>query len=193
MNSFAGIDYGSKRSGNTVICYLKEQELQFLQAPKKADADQFILDAANNHRWTQVFLDAPLSLPGVYHKQKGKTNYHYRTCDQEIKAMSPMFLGGLTARAMELKSKLDQLNMSCHEAYPGGLAKLWDLQAFGYAKSGPIPESLLQNLSTLSPCQFRKPENWHQIDALLAWFIGFRFNNNEAKIIGDPLEGCILV
>ena len=135
LSSFVGIDYGSKTSGNTVICYHDGQVIHFYDADKK-DADLFILDWITNRQSVlnesttdidpinTVFLDAPLSLPAVYHSRAGFSNYHYRQCDVALKAMSPMFLGGLTARAMELKHHLkDKANVETYEVYPKAIAQ----------------------------------------------------------------------
>lgn len=41
----------------------------------------------------------------------------------------------------------------------------------------------------LDPISFK---SWHDVDALLAWFIGKRYLENKAKIFGDPQEGLIV-
>jgi predicted nuclease with RNAse H fold len=179
--SFVGIDYGSKTSGNTVICYHDGQVIYFYDADKK-DADLFIFNwiagrqSVLNESTSDVgpintiFLDAPLSLPAVYQARAGFFNYHYRQCDVALKAMSPLFLGGLTARAMELKQRLkEKANVETYEVYPKAIAQR--LFPAEYHKKLSIAEMerlcgiLTENFPVL---RFDKyPQNQHQFDALL--------------------------
>ena len=101
-----GIDYGSKMAGTTVIAYLKSGKLHFAQSQKKKDADLFVENWVAQHQPRAIFLDAPLSLPGVYTEPEAYDDYFYRAGDRLLRAMSPMFLGGLTARAMRLSRRL---------------------------------------------------------------------------------------
>ena len=39
----------------------------------------------------------------------------------------------------------------------------------------------------------KMPENWHQVDAALAWLSGWRHLNNTAEIYGEEKEGLIYV
>jgi predicted nuclease with RNAse H fold len=189
---WAGIDYGSKLAGTTVICAVDDaMHCIFYASLKGSDADAFIKETIVKLDIPEVFLDAPLSLPGKYFG-KGDS-YFYRLADVELKAMSPMFLGGLTARAMQLKQDLDALNIKVHETYPSALVKELNFQH--YSKKGDKNELalFLQNLH-LQELSFdvSKITNWHHVDALLAAFSGYRFSNNEAKQIGNPAEGLIV-
>lgn len=188
--SWAGIDYGSKLAGTTVICFLKGDKLHFLQSEKKRDADAFIVDFVNEHQPQNIFIDAPLSLPAAYFGNGN--NYFYRECDRETKAMSPMFLGGLTARAMRLNSDLRQVKY--FETYPAYLAKdVLGLKDFYNKKSKDSSEFINKLLSSFSITLESLPTNWHQVDALLCWLSGWRFHNKTILKIGNIDEGIIYI
>lgn len=185
--NFIGIDFGAKTAGTTAICYVDQRKLHVVQSVKNKSADDLIVNIIENQKPEQVFIDAPLSLPLAYYG-KG-TDFHYRACDREAKAMSPMFLGGLTARAIALKHKYQTLKFI--ESYPKMVAIRLKID-HGY-KKGKITEDYLQKLADKIPVQVSSPlVNWHQIDATLAWMAGYWFNNGKHKAIGNPEEGFII-
>jgi uncharacterized protein len=96
-----------------------------------------------------VCIDAPLSLPGVFTGLAGCDDYFYRASDRALRAMSPMFLGGLTARAMRLAnhsaSRLarraaqreheqndEHGHIHFYETYPAEAARRLALKEVGY-------------------------------------------------------------
>ena len=207
ISAFVGIDYGSKTSGNTVICHHDGQFIRFYNADKK-DADRFILDRITGRlsvlncpttgaaQVTTVFLDAPLSLPAVYQAKVGFFDYHYRQCDIVLNAMSPLFLGGLTARAMALQHRLkEKAGIETYEVYPKAIAQR--LFPGEYHKKLSVAEiEKLSGILTdkLPVLQFKQlPLNQHQFDALLAWMSGYRFMNHQHLLFGDRQEGLIIV
>lgn len=182
----AGVDYGAQRAGTTVLAWLDAGGLQVVQSRKGESADTFL--AAHLRRICPAILaiDAPLSLPAVYRGQG--TDYHYRRCDRLTGAMSPMFLGGLTARALALRAQLSDLPAVWYETYPSLLAR-WrfdldhrDEEGVGAALAGLWPEWPLPEVA-----------NQHVRDALLAlagaWFVQQR----RACFFGAPSEGVIMV
>ncbi|TVR78189.1 MAG: hypothetical protein EA412_09335 [Chitinophagaceae bacterium] len=180
----AGIDYGSKLAGTTVISLLKDNKVTVLQSEKKKDADLFILD--NLPQSLQLIaLDAPMSLPGVYRGLKNKSNYFYRESDAILKAMSPMFLGGLTARAMALKEKILSKNIQIIESYPAGLFNLL---------SQNKPKNI-ESILDILPGEWQLPEikNLHQADSLLCLYSAVRFTNGTSQKFGDEEEGVIIL
>ncbi len=187
-----GIDYGSKMAGTTVIAYPESGKVRLTQSEKKKDADRFLLQWVWAHRPAAVFLDAPLSLPGVYTQPEQYTDYFYREGDKAVSAMSPMFLGGLTARAMKLAAQLRDQGCQIYEAYPGRLARELELDRSRYKKDkaymGPAASLLPLGLPLAA-----LPANWHQFDALLAYCTGLRYSNGEHLSFGSPQEGQIIV
>lgn len=186
-----GIDYGSKLAGTTAICYQEGKQLIIKQSEKKKDADQFILDMVEELSPNQIFIDAPLSLPAAYFGIG--EDFFYRSSDRALKAMSPMFLGGLTARAMSLKRKLLSRGVDCHEVYPGGLVRDLDNLKKDYTKKSMVNTAFMKALSKLIGMEIEGVGSWHQIDAALCWFSGKRYLNDEAKIYGDKDEGLIFI
>lgn len=196
-----GIDYGSKLAGTTAIAFFNEnQEIIFFETKKNQDADQFLLDWVKVQNPTYIFMDAPLSLPGIYQKLEGCNNYFYRSADQALQAMSPMFLGGLTARAMQLQAKFITLGIPTFEVYPGYLAKVLQLDKNLYKKQKEYLPVLLETLQKLyfpalsmlltDPSALH---SWHHFDALLALISGFRYCNGEHLYFGTSEEGIIFV
>ena len=105
--------------------------------------------------------------------------------------MSPMFLGGLTARAMKLKSKCQ--NYDFYEAYPGAVAKQLELNQWNYKKdleSIPQCKKVLEDRIGL---EITPINSWHQFDAVLAFYIGWKCVRGEAEAIGDEQEGVIYI
>lgn len=190
---FIGIDFGSKLAGTTAICYA-QSGLHFLQSVKGRDADVFVEEFIANHGPRKVFLDAPLSLPLAFCKAGGG-DFFYRKCDRLTKAMSPMFLGGLTARAMRLKHHLEKSGVQFFESYPRGLvdelAKDFPDMAADYKVD--LQKFTGKLISVFDLTLKMQPENWHQADALLAYCVGIRHSKNKSLIIGDRSEGLIYI
>jgi predicted nuclease with RNAse H fold len=193
--NIAGIDYGSKLAGTTAIAAHGAAGLEFRQSKPKQDADRFILDWALEFQPMHIFLDAPLSLPGVYRDMEDCRDYFYRQGDRQAGAMSPMFLGGLTARAMQLAHELAARGIRCHEVYPAQLARILGLDLAVYKKDAAYLPAITQDLAALLPGRPPLPPlpSWHQVDALLALLSGFRFLRGEHLVFGDEAEGIIVV
>ncbi len=189
-----GIDYGSKLAGTTVIAYFKNNKIEINQSEKKKDADRFILSFTKKSNPEIIFIDAPLSLPSVYLGRQGFDNYFYRECDTELRAMSPMFLGGLTARAMKLNSSLDS---RCKEVYPSKLIDELKIDRATYKKEkiniSHVLDLIIQSFGKGIYLDKNEFTNWHQVDAVLALLSGVRFLNGNALLIGNKNEGQIII
>jgi len=193
-----GVDYGSKGAGTTVISTLDGQtgETNFAQSSKNGDADRFLLDRLLDYQPAAVFLDAPLSLPGVYRDLSGCHDYFYRLADKQLKAMSPMFLGGLTARAMQLKAALERRGLTVYETYPAAQAQRMHLGEKGYKKELPAILPVLACIQAGFPAIRPNPGDvisWHHVDALLALVTAVRFAAHQQQVCGTAEEGVILV
>ncbi|MDF1694378.1 MAG: DUF429 domain-containing protein [Saprospiraceae bacterium] len=188
-----GIDYGSKLAGTTVVTYNQGHALLQQSSVKKQDSDDMIIKMVENMQPKDIFIDAPLSLPNAYFG-KGQ-DFFYRACDKELKAMSPMFLGGLTARAMKLKNKIEQSEIKVYETYPGALVRnLSQLESVYDKKAKSISQALKNEVVCLLE-EFTLdvfPQNMHQLDSLLAWYSGYRHYQGKAQNVGNPEEGVII-
>ncbi len=195
MANLWGVDYGKKLSGNTVVCKKQAMSVRFFQAEKRQDADAFLLDLMWQESPEQIFIDAPLSLPGVYCDGKNYDNYFFRRCDQQLGAMSPMFLGGVTARAMSLKDQAGELGVQLRETYPKGLAAQMRLKEYGYRLNQKYIEPCGLIIRDSSQLDFPTSElrSWHHVDALLALLSGIRHEQNLSYTFGDAREGLIFI
>lgn len=184
-----GIDYGSKLAGTTVICYNNNNKIQTLQSEKKKDADAMILKFCDSYNPKLIFIDAPLSLPSAYFNDTA-SDYFYREADKVTQAMSPMFIGGLTARAIKLKNALQAQNREVIETYPRQLVKHLSLEHF-YKKD---IKDFLQALETkIAMPNLPEVDNWHSVDAILAYSSAQRFTEGKSELFGNPEEGVIYI
>jgi len=191
-----GISYGSKLSGNTVIAILNINKIYFLDVEENTNADDFIFNAAQHFKPDVVFLDAPLSLPARCCGKKGN-DFHFRKADIQLKAISPMFLGGITARAMQLKSRLENESTKVYETHVKSQACNYKLIDLGYKKEDNHLISCRNTLKEkLSPSLFfdcQEIKTWQHLDAFLALFSAMRFVMCRADTFGNAKEGLIYV
>ena len=190
----AGIDYGSKTSGFTCAAILVGNKVHLHQAEKNKDADKWLMSLFEEYQCNVIGIDAPLSIPGALKGLDGFSNYHYREADIEAKAMSPMFLGGLTARAIELKDQIEKMNFSkVIEVYPKLAAQNLKLQMTHYKKDRNYLAECLAIVTETVQWSFDQSEitNWHQFDALLALISTEKFTRNTCSSIGNKAEGLI--
>jgi predicted nuclease with RNAse H fold len=192
FENIAGIDFGAKLSGKTSIAFIANHELQIVSCAAKMDADNFILTFINQSSVKTIFLDAPLSLPIAYKTPITNPDFFYRECDKATNAMSPLFLGGLTARAMALKHQLDQHNIRVFETYPTALCKQMNIER---DKSVDGVKQMFRQIKTfVKDININiEPNNIHELDAILALFSGIRYIKNEHLTIGNLKEGLIII
>lgn len=197
MSTYFGIDFGSKYTGNIVIAILQGTDILFLDVDKNVDADQFILSANEHFKPEWIFIDAPLSLPGVYNNIDELDSYHFREADKECQAMSPMFLGGLLARAMELKKLLEDSGTKVFETYPKIMAQRFSLSDCGYKTSKSALKDCAQTVvSKFNPklsIDKKDIKTWHHLDALLALMSAMANELDQCEKFGNPKEGLIFV
>lgn len=192
-----GIDFGAKMAGTTVIARMYEHnKVDFAASNKNQDADQFILDFVQQQEdvWL-IYLDAPLSLPFIYcNKEEGK-DFFYREADRMTGAMSPMFLGGLTARAMKTATDLSKLGAKVVETYPAKLAEVLKLKELDYKGSSESIPDLCNKLIEISSFEFdiNEVKSWHHFDALLCLYSAKRHEMQSAMVFGNVAEGTITV
>lgn len=188
-----GVDYGSKMAGTTAIASLNlsDSAVRVFASAKNKDADLWISEWLLAYGPDAVFLDAPLSLPGVYRGLADFSDYFYRGCDRQAGAMSPMFLGGLTARAMRLTSLHTQFQW--FEAYPGGLARKFHLADLGYKQAAEHIPRVVAELAKQFRLQIPHLNSWHQVDAVLAMLVGLRHRQGVATALGNQVEGLIWI
>jgi predicted nuclease with RNAse H fold len=163
-----------------------------MEVGKKQDADAFCKHHIQRLKPDFVMIDAPLSLPAAYKTNVGRddnrvTDFFFRQADRQLSAMSPMFLGGLTARAMQLAAYFAPSGILFFETWPTRLR-----QYFG-SDQRPEQESMHKHLlmttgiGLLPDCQLSR----HGIDSVLAWYSGWLKINKKSLVFGDAAEGLI--
>lgn len=190
-----GINYGYKYSGTTVICYNTYHEVRFILSSKNSDADGFIMNEILHIDPDIILIDAPLSLPGVYKHTNGYVDYFFRKCDSEMKASSPMFMGGLTARAIGLKKQLNDFGFQVFETYPRKMLELMSLPVQIY-KHGLADLEWMLDIFMKTVCITLNKKlitTWHHFDSLLAFFSGLRYVSQESRVFGKADEGLVYV
>ncbi|MES2560615.1 MAG: DUF429 domain-containing protein [Bacteroidota bacterium] len=192
---WAGIDFGSKTAGTTVICFGKTPtQLDIIGTNRKQDADTFLLSILSGVRPEFATIDAPLTLPVVYtHPEKG-SDFFYRAVDKELKAMSPMFMGGLTARAIKLKQECAGFKIPLFETYPAAFVKQFGLEMYYNKKDPQLLSSFVIDLLRFFPVNVPVEQlpTWHHVDALMAWMSCYRMAHDEQLTFGDD-EGQIFI
>jgi uncharacterized protein len=196
--SICGVDYGSKMAGTTAIACANFQSKNILvvQCQKNLDADSWLIRQIGERSITKVFIDAPLSLPKIYYDPLAPHgDYFYRACDRELKAMSPMFLGGLTARAMQFRANLQVHGVLVTEVYPKACAALFSELKLIYKADLNASLDFIKGSTCLSKFEihFEGKPTWHMLDSLLCLVSGMRYQIDEHQSYGQELEGLIIV
>jgi predicted nuclease with RNAse H fold len=187
-----GIDFGSQLKGTTVICFDRQDQLHCRQSMVNREADKFIMDLAGRYQPLHVFIDAPLSLPRAYFCPMAD-DFMFRDADRALSAMSPLFLGGLTARAMRLKRQLNYRNVECLETYPKAALSHLFPSLPDRKQDGPEIVRWTEQLIPMLPYPLADyPQNWHQFDALVCWLSGYRYLTGAHLTAGDEEEGLII-
>ncbi len=186
---FIGIDFGAKNAGTTAICFILDNKLKVIQSKKGCDADLFCHNWIKNLSPRHILIDAPLSLPLAYFG-KGE-DFFFRLCDRETAAMSPMFLGGLTARAMRMAAHFKPQGIVFIETYPR-LVYEQLLPDLPKPSNKNEVTSIVPKLEEVIGINIQMDHlDVHGMDAVLAWFAGWRMLQGQAIQKGNPLEGLI--
>jgi len=193
LDTLAGIDFGAKLAGTTAIAFIQNFKFKIRQCKKGEDADAWMLKQIEHHQIKIIFIDAPLSLPAAYFDSESN-EFFYRKADEALGAMSPMFLGGLTARAMKMKRLLNSQNIPVFETYPAALVRQLLPHSKLYKKDIPGFRKELQNITnSLELPAIPRFTTFHQADSLLAWISGYRHLVHQSNIVGSPEEGEIFI
>lgn len=192
MITHLGIDFGARYAGTTALCFVMGKFLHVVQSTRKQDADEFCRQHISLLKPDFVMIDAPLSLPLVYRgtsasSAEAGTDFFFRHADRQLNAMSPMFLGGLTARAMQLASLFDPAGIPFFETWPARIRHY-----FG-AEQRPDQETLNNQLLKLTGFGLSPGSQLtqHGTDSILAWYAGWLKINGMLRAYGHESEGLI--
>ncbi|MBL8004524.1 MAG: DUF429 domain-containing protein [Candidatus Kapabacteria bacterium] len=188
-----GIDFGAQLAGTTccAVKHIGTNTVTILTSIKGKSADSFIYDCVKEFTPVLIGIDAPLSLPMFYTNPQQYTDNNYRFCDRELSAMSPMFLGGLTSRAMKIRYELEQQKIQCIEVYPKAFVKKHFLDTLGYKESKEYIPNCIEALMKIVDVSVNEPlSTWHEFDSLVAVAITERYYAKNADSVGNE-EGYI--
>jgi predicted nuclease with RNAse H fold len=193
LNTLAGIDFGAKLAGTTAITSIQHSKFIIQQCKKGKDADAWLLEEIRKLKTMTVFIDAPLSLPAAYMDTRSN-EFFYRDADKRLNAMSPMFLGGLTARAMKLKRTLNAQNISVIETYPAALVReLLPNTRFYKNELDKFRKELHNKLKVHGLPRVPRFSTFHEADSMLAWISGYRHLTHQSRQYGTTEEGLIFI
>ncbi|MEM8628668.1 MAG: hypothetical protein AAGF04_01125 [Chlamydiota bacterium] len=183
-----GVDFGAKTRASTALTSSRGDQISAVLCPLKGDVDAWLYAHIKKIRAAHVFLDAPLSLPRIYFDPADlHSSHHFRQVDRDLGAMSPLFLGGLTARAIALKASLEKIGVACYETYPAAtLKKRFPGQSVDEALSY-IERDTKRSITDLQRL------NSHEKDSILAWYAGYCYFFREPLVFGRKEEGMIVV
>ncbi|MFW5762317.1 MAG: hypothetical protein ACOCXH_15185 [Cyclobacteriaceae bacterium] len=185
-----GVDFGSKMAGTTVVCYYTNA-IHFLQSDKNQNADLLLNSLMETQPPSLIMIDAPLSLPAIYtFKNFEPADFFYRQCDRDLGAMSPMFLGGLTARAMQMKKLASDKGIRVLETYPAAQARKLGFADYKKENCQSLGEQIAEKYALHLG---DKVVNQHQLDALLAFAGGINYLQNNFESVGKYDEGVIII
>lgn len=188
MDYIWGVDFGAKASGNTAVAISDGSNILIHQVEKGADADKWLKEILESFPPVLVAIDAPLSLPEAW--CGGEGDLFYRKCDLELKAMSPLFLGGLTARAVQFRRVLEEKKIEVIECYPKGFVQ--KILNGNYPEVGEVIDKNLKKIIAGHHLSLNQlPVNDHQIDAVLSLIMANRFQEGLAYPFGEVEEGLI--
>ena len=187
-----GIDYGARLAGTTSLAILEGKTVSIFTSVKKKDADTFLRSNIQEFMPDLIAIDAPLSLPKIYSQKEG-SDYFYRAYDRELHAMSPMFLGGLTARAVQLKDYWQKSGRQVIEVYPGGCirARFQSLKSIYKTTRNAMPHAVEILLAKTDWTLHEMPTHWHAFDALICLYIATLYLDGRHSQTGHLEEGVI--
>lgn len=192
-----GIDFGSQLAGTTVVACYHDGAITLQASAKKKNADTFLEQCFQpTAPQTIVCIDAPLSLPRVYREgtEVQDADYFYRAADRELRAMSPMFLGGLTARAMRFAAYTRKRGYAVWETYPAAQARRLGLERYDYKGGNTSIRAVMEVLASEFPCDVPSDlPTWHHVDALLCLLAALRLRAGSHELYGAKDEGVIIV
>lgn len=180
-----GIDLGGRTTGKTALSFLdtdlneiKNYSREYI-SERCGKSDKEFIRFVESFNADIIGIDAPLSLPDFKSE-----NYLYRNCDKKLKALSPMTLGEITARAIHIKE-----NLSCKdifEVYPKTLLELHKINHKGYKRDQNLQNFIWSFLKDYYDLKFPNIEmNEDNLDSILAVLILYHFYNKKYEIVND--------
>jgi predicted nuclease with RNAse H fold len=185
-----GIDLAASETKNTGVAAISEH-FEIDHAIVHTDSE--IISYVEAKSPILVVIDAPLSLPKQRKSLDERSEHHLRQCDRELLRMGikffPITLGPmrqLTKRGMALAKVLREKGYNVFEGYPGGAQDI-----LGIPRKSKGLHFLVQGLRRhhLNVGEWSADE----LDAVTCAYVGLLYTKNQARLIGDPSEGEMLL
>jgi predicted nuclease with RNAse H fold len=180
-----GIDLGGRTTGKTAVSFLDTNQKEVILysreyiAEKCGKSDKEFISFIESFNADVIGIDAPLSLPDFKSE-----NYLYRNCDKKLKALSPMTLGEITARAIYIKENLSCPNV--FEVYPKTLMELHKINHKGYKRDQNLQNFIWKYLNDNYELKFPEIEmNEDNLDCIMAVLILYHFDKKKYMVVND--------
>jgi uncharacterized protein len=189
-----GLDLAGSPHRSTGCCLLDGQGRARTSI---AHSDQEVIELGAVSGVRLVTIDAPLSLPRGRLTIEDRSGPHFRECDRELRRLGvrffPLTLGPmrmLTVRGMRLATEFRRRGLRTVEGYPGGAQDLLGIPR----KSAGISrlQTALRELGITGDLQ-RRDLTHDELDAATIAWVGWRFLEGTARVIGDPTEGIMIL
>jgi len=182
--TFMGIDLAASDKRPSGYCMLYLEDMRCVTGMVRSDEE--ILSLALNFKPKIVAIDSPLS----YAVNGGS----FRKCDLEARRRGFMVLPlsmpsmmKLTERGVKLKERLEKMGFKVIEVFPGGGFKVLRIKSpkkgFNDALAG------LRGLGL----KLYDVRSVHELDAVMAAYIAYKYFKGEVEMLGDLEEGVIVV
>ncbi len=186
-----GLDLAGVPTRTSGISFLEEMKTE----THLLFSDTEILEFIKRKSPHLVTIDAPLSLPPGRKSIQEKSRIHFRPCDEELRKRGirffPITLGPmrkLTERGIQLRISLEKLGFRVYEVYPGGAQDILKIP-----RAGRNLEGLRKGLQVLGIKGIKKSCSAHELDAIMAAYVGLLFLQEKAEIYGSLDQGAILM
>ncbi len=187
-----GVDLAGSVKRNTGICLLRGMTVASFAT---VHADEEILSFLESTHPDLVAIDAPLGLPKGRKSLEERSSEHFRASDLELRKRGirffPLTLGPmrmLTSRGMRLKKIIEKRGINVIEIYPGAAQDIWKMDR----KQGGLAK-LRRGLEKLRLKGLTKDMNGDELDAVTGALVGRLYLQGKAEVLGDILEGAIIV
>jgi uncharacterized protein len=189
-----GVDLAGSPNRSTGCCLL---DTHGRARTSIARSDDEILERADHAELRLIIIDAPLSLPRGRLTIEDRSGPHFRECDLELRRLGirffPLTLGPmrmLTTRGMRLALEFRRRGFQTVEGYPGGAQDLLGIPR-KHAGIRRLQRALL-DLGLRGDLATRHLTHDELDAATIAW-VGWRFLEGKARVIGDPEEGLMVL
>jgi len=181
---FLGIDLAASEERPSGYCVLSSPDLSCETGIVRRDEE--LLGLALSARPRVVAIDAPLSF--------ATNGGPFRRCDLEARRKGFMVLPlnipsmvRLTIRGIGLKRMLEERGFEVIEVFPTG-----GFRALGIEPPRRGINEALEGLRRIG-LRIAGVKSVHELDAVMAAYVAYKYFRGEVEVVGDPTEGVIVI